>query len=878
MHKNHLNRYSGYVFVFSAVIALFVGGCGGGGGGGGASANLRAASGASVAFGDLSGDTDPDADGTIIVEYILYSAVAGRLNIAIEFSVDGGEVYQTCTVDISELLGGSPHPTEGLNGLAASPSGEIHYFSWDSDAPSNIPGQNLNGVKLRITIAGGDSFPSPYFTVLNDRGDLTPPQLADFTAVAVENGLNDILTMVFNEPIMQVDGENLANFALEQPLGQQLVLPAETSISYDPVTMTTTIVCDQSGAPDLRYGVPAQITVSGVRDLNGNVIDSPGDGVAVVAVGGDGALLPDDKPDLVAAFYHGTGAPQAGETLALLFNEDVDLESGPIFNASDVEFWTPGETIGTNGSISISVSVENPRILEIELGQNPVFTTGSSRINIPAANDAIIDLAGNKPYLPASPGVDDYVVIARLESDDPIIDLLTVCGIPAILNGQGAAGGTIWTPVTAFEIDLQYHDVGGSGVNPQSMEIRSSVAVSYDGGTVAAGDDLVPYLVLNDADDASASYSVPETMTFPTGAVTLTAAVDDFIGNSSAEVSYSFEAIVPTNGQRPFETTVNPSQVWKLIYGRDLYTISATGTYNILVTATMVSNGVSDFDEDLLLFGLNCESPIPVTGTAYDSNEFIRSLVIDGVETELSDVIFAGANMEFTHAEGAYFPGNSPQVWYGSHTESLISIGGDSDIMALGCAFIDRGNRCQDNDVLHKGSYPYNPGTNLGIFTTRIFIFEVNQSQYSLFRLTYDDFISGRGTPVGEGGDDQDILMDIAGTGPQVGGALAVRRDAILDAVDKLSRYIAVVSAHEMGHSTGLAVNNAPPDGLHGGNPSHFPGSDSNHISLTSTSLFSLPDMNIMRPTTCFWYANAAGTRFNNLNKAYLEEKAFYNP
>lgn len=853
--------------------------CGGGGGGGGATSSLRAASGASAAFGDLSGDTDPDQDGTIIVEYTLYSAIPALLSMQIEFSVDGGEVYQACTEDISELLGGLPNPTEGLSGLGANPGGVIHYFAWDSDAAGNIPGQNLNGVMLRITIDHGDSFPSPYFTVLNDRGDTTPPQVDDFTAEAVENASNDVLTVIFNEPIMEADAEEIGNFALEQPVGQSVALPAGSSIVYDPVAMSTTITLDESGGPNLRFGVPAQITVSGVRDLNGNEIDSPGDGVAVVAVGGDGANLPGDRPDLVAAFHYGQGAPAAGEVLALLFNEDIDLESGPVFDANDVEFWTPGDTIGTSSPITASVAGDNARIVEIVLGQNPQFTTGSSRINLPGANDVVIDLAGNTPHLPASPGMDDYVVIVAQESDEPVIDLLTVCNIPMILNGDGPAEGTIWTPVTGFEIDIEYHDVGGAGVNPQSVEIRSSVDVTVDGSTVPAGEDLVPSLDLVAADGSHASYSVPEEMSFPVGSVTVTAALDDFMGNSAVEAAYTFQAINPTNTQRPFETAVNPSQVWKLIFGRDLYTISLSGTTYVLVDAPMVSNGTPDFDEDLLIFGMNCDNPIAVTGTAYDSNEFMRMLVIDAVIAELRDVIFAGANMEFTHAEGAYFPGNAPQVYYNSHGESLISIGGDSDIMALGCAFIDRCNRMQDNDVLYRGSYPYNPGTNLGIFTTRIFIFEVNGSAYGLFRLTFDDFIPTRGTPVGAGADDQDILMDIAGTGPTVGGIMAVRRDAILDAVQALSRYIAVVTAHEMGHSLGLSVNNAPPNGLYGGDSTNFPGSDSNHISLTSFHyLFTLPDMNIMRPTTCFWFANAVGTRFNNLNRAYLEEKAFYNP
>jgi hypothetical protein len=191
---------------------------------------------------------------------------------------------------------------------------------------------------------------------------------------------------------------------------------------------------------------------------------------------------------------------------------------------------------------------------------------------------------------------------------------------------------------------------------------------------------------------------------------------------------------------------------------------------------------------------------------------------------------------------------------------------------------VDRCNKNQDNNKLYKGSSPYNPGTNLGIFTTRIFIYEVNGSSYGLFRLTYDPFIPGRGIPVGTDADDEDILMDIAGSGPPVSGDAALRRDGILNGVQRLARFIAVVCAHEMGHSMGAAVNGAMPAGHYGGDHLNFPGSTANHICLASfTDLFTSPNVNIMTPSTNFTYANAVGTRFNRLIQAYFREEVFYN-
>jgi hypothetical protein len=864
----------GLISLTAAILTMIPAGCGGGG-----DSNDTLSMGmtltTSATFGDLTGDTDPDGDGTILVEYFLISNKSLKLDISMEFSRDGGVVFSDCTEDESELLGGEPNPTEGLKSLASSPAGVRHVFAWDSDAPKNLPGVNLNCVMLRITIDGGDSALSPYFTVINDPGDGTPPGVDGFTAIAVENASNDILTITFDEPVLAADAEDPGCFSLENPLGEELPLPAEAALSYDPVPCRTTIVLE--GDVNLRYGSQAQIQVSGVHDLVGNEIVTVPDGICQATVGGDGETIPDDQPDITAAVYYGTGSPRAGRSLILIFNEDMDLENGGTFDAADVEFWNMGETIGVGSPIPIYTLEAESKAVRIVLGAMPSFVPGVSRINVSGSNDVIMDLAGNVAYIPPDPNQDDYVTIIPMEYQPPVIDLLTISGIPECLNGDGSAGGTIQAKRTGITIDLEYHDEGGAGVDPETITIVSSTPVIVDGDAVDVGADLVPYLTEIAADGEGASFALPAGMEFDTGQTTLSATVDDIVHNRSETAEYTFKVIVPSNGQLPFRTTVNPSQVWNLVFGRDLYDIDVGGTYNIVVDAVRRANGKADFDEDLVIFGFNCTVPIDVPGTSMDSNEFMQSLVIESIKNELS-AIFEGANIEFTDSASASFPGNYPQVDYSSYSHSLMAIGGDSDLTALGVAFIDRCNRKQDNNRLYKGSAPYNPGTNLGVFPTRIFIYEVNGSAYGLFRLTFDHFIPGRGIPVGEGIDDEAILMDMAGTGPPVGGIQALRRDAILTAVERFGRYIAVVAGHEMGHSMGVAVNGTMPNGLYGGNAAHFPGSTDNHISLTTfPELFKTPNVNIMIPATNFTYTNAEGTRFNGLNKAYLREEIFYN-
>ena len=874
-----LIRSNCHIGVLATVAALIfsIAGCGGGGGGGGNGPVSRATA-TSATFGDLSGETDPDQDGTILVEYSLYSAKRTTITLALDFSIDGGETYSSCTEDLTDPLGGEPNPSDGLSGLSAGPGGMAHIFAWDSDATNNLPGVNLNCVKLRIQIKGVDAAISPFFSVLNNRSDTTSPAVDSFSAESVENEENDILIITYDEAVNAADAVDLSNYALENPLGSTLAIPSGSTISYDAVENAATIILDGDDSANLRFGTVAKIEVSNVRDLLDNEIDTASDGTAQITVDGDGANIPDDLPQLQAAIYLGSGNPQTGWPLVLLFDERVDADSGVALDDDDVDFWYAGDTLGWGSPLPVEILEANPNALKITLGWNPAFTLGTSKINVSHDNDAMIDLAGNAAYLPASPGIDDYVTIIAMEYEEPVIDLLTVNDVPQCLNGDGNAGGTMQVPRSGFSFDLDYHDEGGAGVDPETVVITASVPATKDSTTIGAGTNLVPYLTEVLADEDGASYALPEGMSFSTGMVTISAMVSDILANESDPAVYQFRVKTPTATQRPFRTTANPSQMWFLVFGRDLYNISISGSTYISVTATKNSNGTADFDEDLKLFGLNCDYPIDVTGADVDSNELMRTLIIDETKTELSNVIFDGANIEFVSCDAAGFPGNSPQVSYNSFARSLMAIGGDSDIGALGVAFIDRCNENQDNDTLYKGSSPYNPGTNLGIFTTRIFIYEVNGSYYGLFRLTFDDFIPGRGYPVGTHMYDSDILMDIAGTGPSVTGNAAIRRDAILTAVDRLARYIAVLSSHEMGHSMGVAVNGKMPDGLYGGDNLNFPGSTSNHINMSSyPGLFQSPNVNIMAPSTNFTYTNAVGTRFNRLNQAYLKEKAFYN-
>ena len=93
--------------------------------------------------------------------------------------------------------------------------------------------------------------------------------------------------------------------------------------------------------------------------------------------------------------------------------------------------------------------------------------------------------------------------------------------------------------------------------------------------------------------------------------------------------------------------------------------------------------------------------------------------------------------------------------------------------------------------------------------------------------------------------------------------------------ISLIARFIATVTAHEVGHSVGLVINGAMPTGLYGNDNTNFPGSVDSHI--RNTSLFPTGATNVMSPSLNFTLATSSSSAFNTLNLAYLREQIFYN-
>ncbi len=564
--------------------------------------------------------------------------------------------------------------------------------------------------------------------------------------------------------------------------------------------------------------------------------------------GGRGGSSDTSPPTLSAAVFVGAGTtPVAGDTIRLLFSESVALVAGALLTDADFTLAAGGSL----GAVTAAPTVIDSRTLALVVGAGVNLVPATSTLALSANNDAVIDAAGNR-------GRDgSAVVLTKGDGDIPAIALFTASNVDRMLNGQGTAGGTLQVPTTGFTLDLTYSDPT-SLVDATRNEITANVAVNVNGQSIAAATNLVPHLMATAATSALASYTVPPTVAFPSAEVTLTAWVRDSTGMVSVPATILVRATTINDGLRPFETSVNPSQLWYLDTTRDLesYTLVAGAGSTFTVAVTAGSNGRADLLDAFHLIGLQ--------GTDTTVNSTVVDRVRLSILLELARLL-GGANVSFTFTSPGSFPA-SASVAYANHGFSQIAIAGaPTQSGVLGLALYDPNNDSQNNDSLEAFQ-----ASRLGVFVLTVLdnTNGLGGPSTTLFRQTYDALRTEvSGVPIGNNAQDAARLAGTLNDG---------RTTAINNAISRMARFIAVVAAHETGHSMGLVKNGAMPTGLYGGDAANFPGSNSEHIRMP-TSLFPSGSVNVMSPSLNFELAQSSNTSFNTLNLAYLRERVLYN-
>jgi hypothetical protein len=512
--------------------------------------------------------------------------------------------------------------------------------------------------------------------------------------------------------------------------------------------------------------------------------------------------------------------------------------------------------------VTTAPTLVNARTVQVTLGPGVSIFPGVTTIAFNSTNDAIQGTTGalGKDGTP--------VLIASSDGVAPTVSNLTLDAIDDALNGRGPAGGTLQVFQYGFTIDLAYGD--NTSVDTSKTQITADVAVSTSAGPQPAGTNLTSFLTATSVNSATAKYTVPNTMSFPQGAVTLSAIAIDVTGLASVPATFAFTVKSISDALRPFETSVNPAQVWFIDLSRDVESYStnlAAVPPAPVVQVTDGPNGRPDIEDIMIELGLLHTTPIANVQGSLNSNQVVLAQFKAALLVDLA-VLYSSVNVQFTFTRpSGTFPSGSSSPAYGAFGYSQICIAGAEDPTGssgvLGVAIFDAHNATQNDDCQTN----FTGGQRLGVFLQTIVNDGVGSGSATLFRQTFDPFtLANGGTRIGADGSD----------GLRLTGALNdTRATRINTAIAGFARFTAVVLAHECGHSVGLVQDGAMPAGLYGGDATNFPGSTSGHIN--AAALFPAGALDVMTPAISYNGAINAATAFNSLCLAYLREQAIYN-
>lgn len=568
--------------------------------------------------------------------------------------------------------------------------------------------------------------------------------------------------------------------------------------------------------------------------------------------GGGGPARPAAPvPRLVLASFQGVGpGPALDEPLVLVFSDAVEL-TGAVLDDADLELSAGGSV----GAPTVSPELVDARTVRMFVGAGATFAPGTTTLAFRADNDAIRGVGGG-PLPDAGP-----VTVVQADGEAPATTVFTVEGIDPQLAGNGPAGGTLQVPRNGFTLDLAWTD-GTSGIDPATTAIVADRDVPTTDGGRRAGADLSGLMTRTDR-TGGASYLLPAAIALPPGDLTLTALVVDRSGRTAAPRTFRLRVVTADESIRPFERR----QVWFLSFARDLehYTLSTQSGMSTVEIASQ-PNGREDAFDALAIIGLWSDVPLPAVQNGLDSNQVVRVWFEQRVITELED-LFDGAEVEFTFTAPGTFPSGRLSVGYGELGFSQLCLGGAPAATprgTLGAALFDPNNQTQNDDCGTTSN-----GDRLGVFLHTLVNFGVRSGPSSTIRQTFDPFTPAfGGTPVGEA----------AGDAARLNGSTADARATAIDvAIRRLARSVAVVAAHECGHSMGLVANGPMPAGLYGGDPINFPtSSTSPSLHIETSSSFPPGSQNVMSGAIDFDASLSQQTGFNSLNRAYLRERALY--
>jgi len=142
-----------------------------------------------------------------------------------------------------------------------------------------------------------------------------PPKVVSIEVTSVPDASNDTIMMKFDKTLVKDAAEDIANYTLESPEGNELDI-SDATVAYDAEAGTVTLTL---GSANLITGESYVLRVAGIKDVCGNTVSKP----LVLK----GKVVGDDTPPAVKEVKQNLFRDSMGSTVDVFFTEDVDEES-----------------------------------------------------------------------------------------------------------------------------------------------------------------------------------------------------------------------------------------------------------------------------------------------------------------------------------------------------------------------------------------------------------------------------------------------------------------------------------------------------------------------------------------------------------------------
>jgi hypothetical protein len=324
------------------------------------------------------------------------------------------------------------------------------------------------------------------------------------------------------------------------------------------------------------------------------------------------------------------------------------------------------------------------------------------------------------------------------------------------------------------------------------------------------------------------------------------------------------------------------------------------------VTTTPAVNGTADLFEALRINGMgttamNATAAAAINGGSTGTNAIVERLFMERLR--------ALTRARFGIAEDGTHSGDDPNIEFlligeqgslasppvlstasnglSNKAFSEMDIGGDTGpntsptgaYGTVGTAFYDTRNLGQEANL--NSASP--AGQNEGIFVVNSFKFSMNSSptlsEWGARVLASFQAQKG-GTPIGQDPNDGVVLAGaFQRSSPSNTAAQNLRYDAIMDAIEAAALSVSAVTAHEIGHSSGLLPDVGPKTGLFGNAHRSNTFTEATSASPNTTHHLDLVGNDVMSPASSTDERLITGTgfqRFGPYDDGYLRHRLIH--